>query len=94
MDFALRIGGDDRVHEMDESDAPASLVIAADDFAAGKVDRGEQRRRPGAFVVVGLSALPLAVLDSLARVRAPEWTAFRPGEHDGVVGRCHIASLD
>jgi hypothetical protein len=29
MDFALRIGGDDPVHEVEKFDAPASLVVAA-----------------------------------------------------------------
>jgi hypothetical protein len=46
MDFALRMGGDDLVHEVEELDAPASLVVTADDFAAGKIEGGEQRRRP------------------------------------------------
>jgi hypothetical protein len=33
MDLALRIGGDSPVNEIEELDAPACLVVAADDLA-------------------------------------------------------------
>ena len=52
MDFAIRMIGDDLVHEVEEFDAPPAFVMAPDDLAAFKVERGEQRRRPVAFVVV------------------------------------------
>jgi hypothetical protein len=41
LDFAFRIGGDNGVHEVEEFDAPASLVVTGDDFAAGHVERGK-----------------------------------------------------
>ena len=45
MDLAFRICGDDPVHEIEEFDAPASLVVAAQDLAAADVEGGEQRGR-------------------------------------------------
>jgi hypothetical protein len=55
MDFAFRIGGDDLVHEIEEFDAPASFVMAADDFATRKIEGGEQRRRPMPLIIVRLA---------------------------------------
>ena len=55
MDFAPRIGGDDLVHETEELDAPAFLVVTADNRAARKIERGEQRRRPVPFVIMRLA---------------------------------------
>ena len=52
MNFAPRIGGDDLVHEIEELDAPAFLVVTADNRAARKIERGEQRRRPVPFVIM------------------------------------------
>jgi hypothetical protein len=52
VDFALRTGGDDWIHEVEEFGATTSLVGAADDFAASEVERGEQRRRAVALVIV------------------------------------------
>jgi hypothetical protein len=54
VDLALRICGDDPVHEIEEFDAPASLVVAAEDLAAADVQRGEQRGRSMPLVVMRL----------------------------------------
>ena len=55
VDFALRIIGDDPVHEIEEFDAPASLVVAADDLAAGDVQRRKQRGRAVPLIVMRLT---------------------------------------
>ncbi len=55
MDFAFRIGGDDLVHEIEEFDAPASFVMAADDFPTRKIEGGEQCRRPMPLIIVRLA---------------------------------------
>lgn len=33
MGFALGIGGDDPIHEVEELDVPASLILASDNLA-------------------------------------------------------------
>ena len=38
MDFAIRMIGDDLVHEVEEFDAPPTFVMASDDLAAGKIE--------------------------------------------------------
>src|SRR5260370_5987630 len=45
MDFALPVSGDDLVHEVEELDATASLVVPSDDFAADKIEGGDERCR-------------------------------------------------
>jgi hypothetical protein len=47
--------GDDLVHDFEEFDAPPAFVMAPDDLAAFKIERGEERRRPVTFVVVRLA---------------------------------------
>src|SRR5271165_6603841 len=54
VDFALRIGGDP-VHEVEELDPSASLVVAADDLAAGDIQRRKQRGGPMTLVVMRLA---------------------------------------
>ncbi len=68
MDLAFRICGDDPVHEIEEFDAPASLVVAAQDLvvaaqdlvvstqdlAAADVEGGEQRGRSMPLIVMRL----------------------------------------
>ncbi len=46
MDLALRMGGDDPVHEIEEFDPPMSFVMPGDDLAAADVQGGEQGRGP------------------------------------------------
>src|SRR5664279_1333727 len=55
VDFALRVGSDDPVHEVEELDASASLIVAADDLAAGDIQGGKQRGRAMALVVMRLT---------------------------------------
>jgi hypothetical protein len=61
MDLAFRICGDDPVHEIEEFDAPASLVVAAQDLAAADVQGGEQRGRSMPLIICDcpVSARPL-----------------------------------
>ena len=55
MDFALRMRGDDMVHEVQELDPPAPFVVPSDDLAAGEIERREERRRAMPFVIVRLA---------------------------------------
>jgi hypothetical protein len=61
MDLAFRICGDDPVHEIEEFDAPASLVVAAQDLSAADVQGGEQRGRSMPLIICDcpVSARPL-----------------------------------
>src|SRR5271166_3622966 len=54
VDFAPRIG-DDPVYEVEELDASASLIVAADDLAAGDIQGGKQCGRAMALVVMRLT---------------------------------------
>ena len=97
MDFAFRIGGDNRVHEVEEFDAPASLVVTGEDFAAGHVERGEQRCGPVTFVVVRLAGhgAPVRQLQiALGAFERLNGRLFVDGEHNGVVGRRHVEPDD
>jgi hypothetical protein len=40
MDFAIRMIGDDLVHEVEEFDAPPAFVMAPDDLAAFSARQG------------------------------------------------------
>lgn len=51
---AIGIRRNDAVHEVEELDAPPSLVMLADHLAGGNVQRGEQRRGAMPLVVVRL----------------------------------------
>lgn len=44
VDLLARIGGDGAVHEIEELDAPATLVMAGGDLAGEHVERGKQGR--------------------------------------------------
>ena len=56
VDLLAWIGGDDAVHEIEELDAPATLVVAGSDVAAEHVERGKQGRGAVALVVVAAAA--------------------------------------
>ena len=93
VDFALRIGGGDPVHEVEELDPSASLVVAADDLAAGDIQRRKQRGGPMTLVVMRLAGhhAPIGQLEvALRAFKRLEGRVFVAGEHDGVVGRGHI----
>jgi hypothetical protein len=87
MDFALRIGGDDPVHEVEKFDAPACLVVVADDFATRHIEGGEQRRRPLAFIVVRLAGdgAPIGQLQIALRACQPS---------DGSLSLADLIGLD
>jgi len=74
MDFAPGIGGNDPVHEIAEFDTPASLVVAADDLAAGDVQRGEQRHGPMPLIVMRLTGhRPSVEQLQIACARSSAW---------------------
>ena len=56
VDLLAWIGGDDAVHEIEELDAPATLVMAGSDVAGEHVERGKQGRGAVALVVVAAAA--------------------------------------
>lgn len=97
MDFALRMRGDDMVHEVQELDPPAPLVVPSDDLAAGEIERREERRRAMPFVIVRLAGhgaptgqlqIPLRAFKRLYR------GLFIDGKHNGVVRRRHVEADD
>jgi hypothetical protein len=49
------MSGDDLVHEVEELDPSASLVVPAGDFAAGQIKGRKERRRGVPRIVVGLA---------------------------------------
>ena len=50
MDFAVFVGFDDAVHEVEELDALTAFVLAARDHARGNIKGGKQGRRALALV--------------------------------------------
>lgn len=56
MQFAVRIGGHDAVHESQELDAAAALLVGGDDLSSRHLEGGEQRGGAVPGVVVGLAA--------------------------------------
>ena len=52
MDLAPGMGGHDAVHEVEELDAAATLVMARHNLAIGDVEGGKQRRSAVPRVVV------------------------------------------
>ena len=52
MDLAAGMFGNQAVHEIQELDAPAALIMAGLDQASGDIERGEQGRGPVPFVRV------------------------------------------
>jgi len=52
MDLATGMVGHQAVHEIQELDAPAALVMAGLDQASGNIERGEQGRGPVPIVGV------------------------------------------
>ena len=54
MDLAAGMIGNHAVHEIQELDAPAALIMAGRDQASGNVEGGEQGR--GAVTFVGMAA--------------------------------------
>ena len=97
VDLALRIGGDDPVHEIEELDPSAPLIVAADDFSAFDIQRGEQRGGPVTFVVVRLAGhgAPAGQLEiALRPLKGLDGRFFVDGEHDGVVGGSHVEPDD
>ena len=65
VDFLARIGRDNAIHEVEELDAPATLVMAGRDLAGEHVERGKQGRCAVAIVVVTATAAPSARSASL-----------------------------
>ena len=55
MNGLARIGGDDMVHEVEELDPPAPLLMRCGHFARSHVEGGEQRRSAVAHVVVAVA---------------------------------------
>src|SRR5271163_4874307 len=55
MDVAALIGGDDLVHEGEELDAAAAFCVAADDFASGDIERGEEGRGAVPLIIMRLA---------------------------------------
>src|SRR5512137_2451832 len=93
MDFLVRIGGDDLVHEVKELDATAALVMFADDLATLEIERREKRRRSMPFVIVRLTHQGTSVRQLQITLRAPprlDLWFFLHGEHDGVLGWRHV----
>ena len=52
MDLAAGLFANQAVHEIEEFDAPAALIMAGLDQAGGDIERGEQGRGPVTFVGV------------------------------------------
>ncbi len=91
-DFADRNLRLDGVEEADELLMAMALHVAADDGAVEHVERGEQRRRAVALVVVGHRA-GAALLHRQAGLGAVEGLDLRlliDREHDGMGGRIDI----
>jgi len=56
MELAMRMGFDDPVHEVEEFEAPAALVVAGSNLAVGEVEGGKQGRGAVALVMMRLAA--------------------------------------
>ena len=61
MDLAVRIGGDDLVHEAEELDAPAPLLVGHGHLAGGDVEGGGTGSRCVALVIVAVAGQRPAV---------------------------------
>ena len=56
MEFLPRISGDNFVHEVEELDAAAPMLVGAPHLAGGHVECGEQGRRAVPLIVVALAS--------------------------------------
>jgi hypothetical protein len=63
MDFAVRVIGDEAVHEVEKLDAAATRVVRRPDLAGGDVERGKQRRGAMPPVFVALPGQRAAIGD-------------------------------
>src|SRR5208282_4311092 len=97
VDFALRMGGDDPVHEIEELDASASFIVAAADCAADDIQRlktawlshgAGSMRLAGHRPPVGRLEVALRAFERL------DGRLFVDGEHDGVVRRGQVEPDD
>ena len=97
MDLLARIGGDDAVHEVEELDAPAALVMAGGDLAGEDVESGEQGRGAVALVVVAVAAerSPVGQLEiALGPLQRLDVRLLVDRQHDGVVRRVEVEPDD
>jgi hypothetical protein len=97
VDFAIPMSGDDLVHEVEELDPSASLVVPADDFAAGQIKGRKERRRAVPRIVVGLARHGAPARQFQVTLRPFERLdrrLFVDGQHDGVVRRRHVEPDD
>ncbi len=97
MDLALRVGGHDLVHEVEELDPPAATIVAGPNLAAGDVEGGEQRRRAMALVVVAAAGERAPALELEGALRPLERLDVRllvDREYEGAVRRVEIEADD
>ena len=88
VDLLAWIGGDDAVHDIEEVDAPATLVMAGSDVAGEHVERGKQGRGAVALVVVAAAAErpsvgPLEI--ALGALQRLDVRLLVDRQHDGVL---------
>lgn len=97
MDYSLRIRGDEIVHEVEEIDAPASFVMAADNFAARTIEGGEQHSGHMALVIIRLCGHDVTIgllRITLLSVERLDRRAFVDRQSDGVPGGRHVEPDD
>ena len=97
MDMAVPIGGADLVHEIEEFDPPAPLVMTADDLTGRDVERSKERRRAVPFIIVRLASegTPVRQFEiALRSLQSLDRRLFVDREHDRVLGRGHIEADD
>ena len=80
VDGGVWIGRDDVVHEVEELDAPPTLLVRGGDLAGRHLEGGKQRRSAVALVIMAMTGQrpPIRELEialrSLQRLRLPTWS--------------------
>ncbi len=74
MDFLVGIEGDDLIHEGEELDAPAALLVRGGDLAGGDIEGGEEGGGAVPLVIVAMAAeRPSVGQLQIASARSSAW---------------------
>jgi hypothetical protein len=90
VDGGVRVAGDDVVHEVEELDAAATVLVRRGHLAGGHLEGGEQRRGPVALVVVAVAGKRPAVGKLQITLRPLDaWPPRWPEALPACTGRAH-----
>ena len=93
MDLAAGMFGNQTVHEIEELDAPAALIMAGLDQASGNIERGEQGRGPVTFVRVAEPCHRFSIgqlQPALGALQSLDVRLLVYRKHHGIVGRLQV----